>query len=170
MPDTNQPLNPSNLPVQSVTTIPTVTQSSQVPSQLQTFEYAGVRRRFVASFLDGMIVGIPVGILLTIISFVIQDTKSMPALLLNLVILIAFLAYPVYFLSKSGSTPGKNIMKIKVVTIDGNIPSAGKAFKREVLGKAIIGLVFLDWLWPLWDKRKQTLHDKVAGTFVVKVL
>ena len=27
----------------------------------------------------------------------------------------------------------------------------------------------LDDLWPLWDARKQTLHDKVVSTLVVKV-
>ncbi len=26
----------------------------------------------------------------------------------------------------------------------------------------------LDDLWMLWDKQKQTLHDKIAGTIVVK--
>ena len=29
-------------------------------------------------------------------------------------------------------------------------------------------LVLLDVLWPLWDEQKQTLHDKAAGTFVIK--
>ena len=26
----------------------------------------------------------------------------------------------------------------------------------------------LDYLWPAWDKRSQTLHDKVAGTIVIR--
>jgi uncharacterized RDD family membrane protein YckC len=29
-------------------------------------------------------------------------------------------------------------------------------------------LVFVDLLWPLWDPRNQTLHDKVAGTVVLR--
>ena len=28
--------------------------------------------------------------------------------------------------------------------------------------------VLVDVLWPLWDAKKQALHDKVAGTAVVK--
>ena len=28
-------------------------------------------------------------------------------------------------------------------------------------------LNLLDVLWPLWDEKKQALHDKVAGTNVV---
>jgi hypothetical protein len=27
----------------------------------------------------------------------------------------------------------------------------------------------LDYLWPLWDGRNQTLHDKVANSIVVRV-
>ena len=33
---------------------------------------------------------------------------------------------------------------------------------------AAIGLL-VDALWPLWDKGKQALHDKVVGSIVVKV-
>jgi uncharacterized RDD family membrane protein YckC len=29
--------------------------------------------------------------------------------------------------------------------------------------------IFLGYLWMLWDPRKQTWHDKAAGSFVVKV-
>ncbi|MGA2433431.1 MAG: RDD family protein [Acidimicrobiales bacterium] len=33
----------------------------------------------------------------------------------------------------------------------------------------VLGIpIFLDLLWPLWDKRKQTLTDKFAGTVVVR--
>jgi len=28
--------------------------------------------------------------------------------------------------------------------------------------------LFLDLLWPLWDRRNQTLHDKAAGTVVLR--
>jgi uncharacterized RDD family membrane protein YckC len=33
----------------------------------------------------------------------------------------------------------------------------------------VFGLwVYLDDLWPLWDAKKQALHDKVASTNVVR--
>jgi uncharacterized RDD family membrane protein YckC len=32
---------------------------------------------------------------------------------------------------------------------------------------ASLGLL-LNYLWPLWDDKKQALHDKVAGTNVVR--
>ena len=29
--------------------------------------------------------------------------------------------------------------------------------------------LILDYLWPLWDDRNQTLHDKAVSTVVVRV-
>jgi len=26
----------------------------------------------------------------------------------------------------------------------------------------------LDVLWPLWDRRNQTLHDKIVGTLILR--
>jgi uncharacterized RDD family membrane protein YckC len=36
-----------------------------------------------------------------------------------------------------------------------------------VLGAALLVLGFLDPLWMIWDAQKQTLHDKLASTYVV---
>jgi uncharacterized RDD family membrane protein YckC len=43
-------------------------------------------------------------------------------------------------------------------------------------GRYLITVVFgifyipalLDYLWPLWDKRNQALHDKVVNSIVVR--
>ena len=36
-----------------------------------------------------------------------------------------------------------------------------------VLGVTIIGGI-LDALWPVWDAQNQTLHDKAAGTVLLR--
>jgi len=39
---------------------------------------------------------------------------------------------------------------------------------RETIGKLISGLVFsLGYLWLLWDKDRQTWHDKLVSTVVM---
>lgn len=38
-----------------------------------------------------------------------------------------------------------------------------------VLGAAAFVYAILDPLWPLWDDRRQAIHDKIAGTNVVRV-
>ena len=55
----------------------------------------------------------------------------------------------------------------------------GRAFWRalveqflRILGTVtiILGLIWLlDMLFPLWDRRSQTLHDKIVGTVVLRV-
>jgi uncharacterized RDD family membrane protein YckC len=44
------------------------------------------------------------------------------------------------------------------------------AILREVVGKFISSLILLlGYFWMLWDPKKQTWHDKIAKSVVVKV-
>jgi uncharacterized RDD family membrane protein YckC len=79
-----------------------------------------------------------------------------------------------------GATFGMRALKIRIVTASDRAPvSVGRSVLRYVVYFAI-GLLeyvahvlflvsFLDWLWPLWDSRNQTLHDKAAGTVALDV-
>ena len=47
----------------------------------------------------------------------------------------------------------------------------GRAFGRLAIifvSALFILPIVLDYLWPLWDKKNQALHDKVVGSVVVK--
>ena len=98
-----------------------------------------------------------------------------PAAMLGLQLLfqgigwIATVAYYVYFTAK-GQTLGKKALKIRVVRVEnGEAPGYTKAFLREVVGKMVSAAVLgLGYLWMLWDGKKQTWYDKIAGTVVVK--
>lgn len=77
----------------------------------------------------------------------------------------------IYLVSKRGYSIGQGVMKLKVVDANGNLISTGTAAIRLL---AAIGLGFvpivgsaLDLLWPLWDEKRQTLHDKAVNTFVI---
>ena len=58
----------------------------------------------------------------------------------------------------------------RVVDFETGLPiSYGRAFARN-LGRLLSGLVFLlGYLWMLWDRDRQTWHDKIASTTVVPV-
>lgn len=89
--------------------------------------------------------------------------------------LITFLVATIYCLifwtRGSAQTPGKRMLGISVRNRERPGPlTIGEALKRRVvpLIGLVIGLVpLLDGLWPLWDSKRQALHDKVAGTVVV---
>lgn len=73
-----------------------------------------------------------------------------------------------------GATPGMAAVGIRCVdAADGRYPvGIGRAGRRWLAAAVLLVVplvgIPLDLLWPLWDRRKQTLHDKIAGTVVVK--
>lgn len=72
-----------------------------------------------------------------------------------------------------GTTVGKRAVSTWVVsTASWQKAGMGAAFLRAlifVVGPAIFGIFFLvDNIWLLFDRQRQCLHDKAAGTIVVK--
>jgi uncharacterized RDD family membrane protein YckC len=68
----------------------------------------------------------------------------------------------------NGYTIGKKVMGIRVVPVSGKGVDWLKALIRAV-SKILSGLLlFLGYLWMLWDERSQTWHDKIAETLVVE--
>jgi len=72
-----------------------------------------------------------------------------------------------------GQTVGMMAVGVRAVRADsgevlGYGPALGRAVLEQVLRPTIVGWV-LDGLFPLWDPRRQTLHDKASGTVVIRV-
>lgn len=93
------------------------------------------------------------------------------AVLLGLVALAgALLYYAKLEGGPSGQTVGKKALSIRVVdAATGGPIGAGRALGRYLFKSFISGnLCALGYLWSLWDGRKQTWHDKVVASVVVK--
>ena len=79
--------------------------------------------------------------------------------------------------SELGQTFGKRAMRIQVRDASGDGETIG--VQRAAMRYVTVGLfrvvpffgffTLLDGLWPLWDRRRQALHDKIAATLVVRV-
>jgi uncharacterized RDD family membrane protein YckC len=82
-----------------------------------------------------------------------------------------------------GQTLGKRLLRIRVIDdATGSLIGTQRGLMRAMppLAFGVIGLIspttftlgfvaaLLDGLWPLWDRRRQTWHDMVAGTVVVR--
>jgi uncharacterized RDD family membrane protein YckC len=85
-------------------------------------------------------------------------------------------AYYIIMHGLMGQTVGKMALGMTVVNADGSPISFGTAAKRAVvfpIGSVIpyVGslLALLNGFWPLWEEKRQSLGDKVAGTLVVEV-
>ena len=68
-----------------------------------------------------------------------------------------------------GATPGKMLVKAKIVTAEGLAqPSTGRLIGRFFAYMVSIIPAFLGFVWIGIDKRKQGWHDKLAGTVVIR--
>lgn len=80
---------------------------------------------------------------------------------------IYLLAYQMFFMILVGQTPGKALMGLRVVRMDGKRPNAWHAFLR-VIGYFISALpLYLGYFWVFIDDRRQAWQDKLAGTCVI---
>jgi uncharacterized RDD family membrane protein YckC len=134
--------------------------------------YAGFGWRLLAYILDSLIIGIPFGI----IGFALRVNTDATHVNygfsgLESLVLLAYLAY---MWSSRGQTIGMIPFNLKVVDANTGGPlSLQAAVIRAVVLYAevlfcicIVGLVGA--LWMIWDPRKQAIHDKAAGTIVLK--
>jgi uncharacterized RDD family membrane protein YckC len=104
-----------------------------------------------------------------------------PILQVSLTVLAVYLVYEIAFLTRTGATIGKRVVGISVRLRDKPGPPPLVAVLKRTAVKegggligslpliGILGSLFslLDVLWPLWDSKKQALHDKAGATNVV---
>jgi uncharacterized RDD family membrane protein YckC len=146
--------------------------------------YAEWADRVVGFLIDMVLVGAGMGILyfLTIGLFATMAGLGsslaggmccMMILLFPISSLLVGLFNGVYLVAQRGASIGQGVMNLKVVDINGNLLTTGTAFIRLIARVALGFLPFvgplLDLLWPLWDEKKQTLHDKAVGSYVLKL-
>lgn len=131
-----------------------------------TVEYASFLSRFLAGLIDAvllMIVAIPIGM-------VFSSGNVENAYTANPLGNLIWAVYSVFMINKYGATLGKMALGIRVQnqTTGANLTIV-EAILREVVGKFLSGMVFLlGYLWMLWDPNKQTWHDKIAKSIVVR--
>ncbi len=96
--------------------------------------------------------------------------------LIPLTLVIGYIIWWLIVLGRA-QTPGKQIVGIQVVKDTGEPVGWGYMFLREFVIKGLLGgflssfagiYFVVDHIWPLFDDDKQTIHDKMVSTLVVK--
>ena len=153
--------------------------SSDVSVYFSMLEKGGFLRRLVAFTIDLVVLYI-IDVILMIIGFLAMGVdpsglgeggiEQIQVLLpFYFFIFIINIAYYTYFHGNTGQTPGKMICKLKVVRVNGEPLGYGKAFLRWI-GYIVSWVVFaLGFLWVIFDRQKQAWHDKIAGSYVLKL-
>jgi uncharacterized RDD family membrane protein YckC len=112
---------------------------------------AGFWERMSAAFLDVIIVailsafvgGLPLGFLVA-------------------------LAYFAGMWTWKGTTIGGIVLNLKVVRLDAQPVTFAVALVRGLASALSVIVFFVGFLWIVMDRDKQTWHDKIAGTVVVR--
>jgi len=139
-------------------------------------QFAGFWIRFVACLLDSLILGavqFGIGLAFGLADGAIigGDSDSFALGLVTwLCSTVVGVTYYIFFTGYNGQTPGKMVLRIQVVRTDGTPMTYGRAFLREVVGKFVSALILgIGYLMAGFDRNKQGLHDRIAGTYVIKL-
>lgn len=148
----------------------------------QAMELGSIGRRFVADFLDNLILMVPLIVLIGGIGGVVgaatmgQGGPTGPAMtgimalqvVAQLVYLVVYVLYNALMTARYGYTLGKKAMGLKVVRADGSGVGYGLAFGRT-FAEILSGMIcYLGYIIAFFDAEKRTLHDHICNTRVVK--
>ena len=86
-----------------------------------------------------------------------------------LVVWIA-LCYFTLFVGTQGQTPGKILLGLKIIRTTGEEIGYGRAFVRWIGQCFSLLPLGLGFLMVAFSRRKQALHDRLAGTYVIRHL
>jgi uncharacterized RDD family membrane protein YckC len=144
--------------------------------------YAGFWIRFVARFLDSVILSIVISIFIIPLALIfgvsMPTAGSDPSVLLPMILhfeaiaapiaILITMIYEVYFLSSRGATIGKMALGLKVIRADGGPISGGRAVGRffayllDSYFTLTIGFIIAGF-----DSEKRSLHDRICDTRVI---
>jgi uncharacterized RDD family membrane protein YckC len=92
-----------------------------------------------------------------------------PALVMGLVLFGAIgLTYLLVFQIIIGHTLGMRALRIKIIDVYGDRPSAARCVARCAGYLAGVATLFLGFLWMGFDSEKRGLQDWIAGTYVIR--
>jgi len=141
----------------------------------EKYHYGGFWIRFVAYLLDGIVLYLAFSILVFVATGdLFYQSKIDPTalgrdywLLASSNLILNLLYYVGFESSKFQASPGKMVLGLKVIDIEGQRLTPLRALGRY-LGKFLSALILLiGYLMAAFDSRKQALHDKLANTFVI---
>jgi len=135
--------------------------------------------RLLASIIDGLTIGV---VTLPLMYFTggfdgISNGQQ-PSFLysagIGIIGLVVFFAINFNFLKSAGQTVGKRVMNIKVVTLDGQLPTLGNHFLKRYAVYFLPGQVPLAGqlfsivnILFIFGPQRRCIHDLAAGTKVV---
>lgn len=151
----------------------------KVPNSDENYRFAGFWLRFFAVLIDAIIISavtfIPFFMLGYFIGYSmagsapVHEIREMANAAGNFLgLVVGWLYFAVMESSKRQATLGKMALGLRVVDLNGDRISFGRASGRY-FGKILSSLTFfIGYFMAGWTRKKQGLHDKISGCLVVK--
>ncbi len=145
-----------------------------------TVEYGGFWIRFVAKFIDGLILLVPnmliQGLVIAALKPAVSsspnqapDPAAVAVLILPIILNFAIQGlYSVLLVSKYGATWGKMAVGLKVVTENGGKLTVGRATGRFFAELVSSLTLLIGYIMAGFDAEKRALHDHICSTRVIK--
>ncbi|MBD3269948.1 RDD family protein [Candidatus Peregrinibacteria bacterium] len=146
--------------------------SDEIRVTTGNFKYAGFWIRLLALLIDSLIVsllmllffGSQIGVLYSGDPELIMVAMSTTTPLLAIVPIV----YYILFWTLLSTTPGKMILKLKIVNYEGNKISFGQSVLRYIGYMLSAIVLYIGFIWAAFDTKRQGWHDKIAKTYVVR--
>lgn len=137
-----------------------------------SIEFRGFWIRLAAFAIDWLVVGIPFSVVILMLRFSGKFDEAKIDSFSNTVSSFIGVFWWIYFAAFHSSewqaTIGKRAAGLKVVDINGNRISFGRATGRYFLEYLSTLVLLIGFFMIGWTKYKQGLHDIIAKTYVVK--
>ncbi len=133
--------------------------------------FASLDLRLLAIIIDYFLVFAVYCILATIVVLFIDDREARIAIALSgggIIPLVKMLYSIVMEASAKQGTYGKILMGLKVCDETGLPVTFGRSVIRNLSKLICVITLGLGYLYGFFDKRQQCLHDKIAGTVVIR--
>jgi uncharacterized RDD family membrane protein YckC len=147
---------------------------------------AGFWLRALAGILDGSVLAIMFVLLDLVVSlllrhplprlgqlgpdYLVDIAVNGDALAVVGLVVLGILGFLYFFIFHAlrGQTPGKRLLRIRVIDGYGRRPSLGRALVRTAAYLPSLLVLALGFLWIGFDREKRGLHDWLADTYVIR--
>lgn len=141
--------DPLNVPGVAAADVPPIVGS---PAGVELFNRAGFWLRFLATMLDFALVSM-------VMTVVVHQARWF---------LLAWTLYHLLLWSWRGTTIGGIILGLRIVRTDGRPIGFAVALVRGLASFFSAAVFGLGFFWAGWSREKQSWHDKIAGTVVIR--
>ena len=139
------------------------------PAAVPGNELPGLRRRIASMAYEGLLLlgVLSVGFMLPHLALGMGFGLALPGWVLLSHVFIVLGAYFVWYWHHGGQTLAMQTWKIRLSTPSGAAPSLGRLALRYALAWPSLVYLGAGVVWALFDRDRQFLHDRLAGTRLV---